>query len=298
MFKKVELVDMPVLQKYLKRADNRSCTFCVGNNYIWNVSGLLEYAIIKDALVYRMDEGKDIVYRLPELTPDFKEIVKILEEDAKVVGKEFRMSDMSHEMARCLEEEFPWEFQISYNEKDSDYVYEIEALTKLSGKKYHGKKNHINKFLKEHTFTYEPLTAEGLEECMALAETWREAKNEVVTDDVIRSMEYEKRALEFACEHYEEFGFVGGLIRMEGLVQAFTFGERGTDDTFITHFEKAADIQGLYPLINQQFTEHALQEYTYVNREEDMGLAGLRKAKQSYHPIFMVDDIWAVRIKK
>ena len=98
-------------------------------------------------------------------------------------------------------------------------------------------------------------------------------------------METELNAVDIALDHFKELELTGGLIRIDGVVKAFTIGERLTDDTFVTHIEKADyEVRGLYPMINQQFAIHALKDYTYVNREEDLGVEGLRKAKLSYQP--------------
>ena len=150
----------------------------------------------------------------------------------------------------------------------------------LKGKKYHGKRNHITNFKKNNpNWSFEVLNRDNIQECIALHTEW--IKNH--EDDADYSFEFE--AVLTAFENYEELGFLGGLIRVDGKVIAYTMGERHSDRLFVTHFEKApAEIQGAYPIINQEFTKNCLMEYEYVNREEDLGIEGLRKAKQSYYP--------------
>jgi hypothetical protein len=131
------------------------------------------------------------------------------------------------------------------------------------------------------------LSKDNFNECIELHSKWIENHS----DDADYSFEFE--AVLTAFENYEELGFVGGLIRVDGKVIAYTMGEPHSDKLFVTHFEKApAEVQGAYPIINQEFTRNCLMKYEYVNREEDLGLEGLRKAKQSYNPeIFLQKSV-------
>ena len=121
---------------------------------------------------------------------------------------------------------------------------------------------------------------------MELEEAWARENNPEHDGD----KENEKAVIAYALEHRKMFGMIGGLIRAEGKVVAFTLGERLTEDTFDVHFEKAyADVQGAYAMINREFVRRELSDYTYINREEDMGIPGLRQAKLSYQPDSLVE---------
>lgn len=289
-FKDITIESLPEIRKYLNKSGNRGCTFCVGNNIVWNIDDKMKYTIIGDTVVYRIIRSQHVLYTLAELTADFKTIIEEIVADSKEVGKKLRITELSDPMVQELKKDFPDMFEIKYNRNGSDYVYLVENLIKLSGKKYHGKKNHINKFKKLYEYVYEPITPENIVECKNMAEKWRKER-----DPESESLMDEKCALLKALKYYEQLHFTGGLIRIDGEVVAFTFGEQITEDTFVTHFEKAFDsIEGLYSMINQQFAMNALSEYKYVNREEDMGLEGLRKAKLSYKPEFLVDKYIAV----
>ena len=159
------------------------------------------------------------------------------------------------------------------------------SYTHLAGKKLHGKRNHINKFKKTYEdWSYEPLSDENMEECFQMALKWR---NENGCEDNPEKNAEMCVALN-ALRLYKEMGQVGGVLRVNKEVAAFTIGERLCDDTFVVHIEKAfADIDGAYPMINQQFVQHECMEYRYVNREDDAGSEGLRKAKLSYRPAFL-----------
>lgn len=178
------------------------------------------------------------------------------------------------------------EFFRFHRERDMDnYVYTSQKLISLSGKKLHGKRNHINKFKELYSYTYQPLTTENLGKIRTFLEEWYQKKAE--TDS---SILLEKTALENALTHYDALELKGGMLLVDNKVVAFSIGEQLNEDTALIHFEKAdTDYQGAYPMINQQFVEHAWSHLTYINREDDMGIEGLRKAKLSYQPDLMVE---------
>lgn len=182
---------------------------------------------------------------------------------------------------------YPDQFEIEYNRDLADYVYESEKLATLSGKKLHGKRNHINKFKLEHEdWSYETLTEENLEECFEMALKWRNDNGCEEDEEKNAEMCVTMNSLRL----FKELELTGGILKVDGEIAAFTIGEPICDDTFVVHIEKAfADIQGAYPMINQQFVSHECQNYQYINREEDTGAEGLRKAKLSYRPVFLVE---------
>ncbi len=165
-----------------------------------------------------------------------------------------------------------------------DYVYNMEDLRTLTGKRYHGKRNHINQFLSQYTYTYEPVTPALVPECMEVYEKWLEGR-----DLEVFGVQGERVALEIGFAHMQELELVGGAIRMDGKLRAFSLGERISQNMAVIYFEKAdADVPGLYPLINREFVAHAWTDVRYINREEDMGLEGLRRAKLSYYPAYLL----------
>ena len=184
-----------------------------------------------------------------------------------------------------LEQIFPGKYSIEYDRGAADYVYEVSRMISLAGKKLHGKRNHINKFKENNPdWSYETLNDENLEECLQMAETWK--RMNLCGEKGEKHVEFcvTRRAL----KNYKELGLTGGVLRDGKRVVAFTLGEELNRDMYVIHIEKAfADIQGAYPMINQQFLLHEAADYKYVNREDDMGAEGLRKAKLSYYPVFL-----------
>ena len=167
-----------------------------------------------------------------------------------------------------------------------DYVYDRESLATLKGKKLHGKRNHINKFMSKYPdYTYAVLEDSMIEDCIALYNDWsdqKEAASSALFD--------ERTSVMLALRHRKALGLTGGCIFVKNELVAFTVGERLSKEMQLIHIEKAkAAIDGAYPMINQQYVLHECQDVKYINREEDMGLEGMRKAKRSYQPIKMIE---------
>ncbi len=177
-------------------------------------------------------------------------------------------------------------FDAQMDRDQSDYVYSAQELIKLSGKRFHKKKNHLNKFLKNSQYTYKPLDQETVECVLEMQESWCQLRD--CRQD--SSLMNEDRAIFEALTHFDRLGYEGGSIIINDVVEAFSLGEPLNQDTAVIHIEKAnPEIPGLYAAINQMFAANAWSEMTYINREQDLGVPGLRKAKDSYQPHHMVD---------
>ncbi len=179
----------------------------------------------------------------------------------------------------------PEMFHAVYDRDYSDYVYRVEDLIRLSGRKYHRKKNHLNRFMKQYRFEYCIIDLEVVECFLDMQDSWCRIRD-CAEDPGLLSEDY---AVRVALTHFEELGFQGGAVRIEGKLEAFSLGEPLNKDTAVVHVEKAnPEIPGLYAAINQLFCSNAFSHMAYVNREQDLGEPGLRKAKKSYHPDHLV----------
>ncbi|MCX5869952.1 MAG: phosphatidylglycerol lysyltransferase domain-containing protein [Deltaproteobacteria bacterium] len=171
---------------------------------------------------------------------------------------------------------------------NADYVYRREDLATLTGRNFTKKRNHINQCLATYNCQYEIITLETVPECLAMQDRWcavRDCNNEP-------GLCGEYRAIKETLHHYTEFGLTGGAIRIEGTIEAFAIGEALTPATAVCHFEKAMpQFQGLGQLINQWFARNNLAGFTYVNREQDLGIPGLRRAKETYFPDHLVEKV-------
>ena len=178
-----------------------------------------------------------------------------------------------------------FEITVGPQRNQYDYIYRRADLAALQGGKLKAKRNHVNKFRTEHPdFEYRELTPAMFDECRRLEALWREERGDN-NPEYGDTMAAEQRVVENVFAHWDALGMMGGSIWLDGRMVAFTYGAAVTDDTLDVCVEKAdRTIDGLFATINQQFCAHIPEQYIYVNREEDMGLEGLRKAKLSYHP--------------
>lgn len=179
----------------------------------------------------------------------------------------------------------PGHFVYRADRDNYDYIYLTQDLIELKGRKFSSKKNHLNSFLKSYPeYKYLPISKALVPSCIDTALAWY--NNRDSTDSILA---YEKEAIIEVLNSFEHLALTGGVILVDDEVKAFAFGEALNDDTAVIHIEKGnPEIRGVYQIINQQFCLHAWSHYKYVNREEDMGIRGLREAKHSYHPIGMI----------
>ncbi len=285
---KKELID-----GFLKRRKSRNSEFSFSYLYMWRKSYDMKYAITDDMLCILpkhtggpRSASFPIGFENPDGTSrSIKKFVETLLEYFKESGEEPLIHLYDESTMELLVKEFPDKFIITEDRNNFDYVYRVDELTKLSGKKFHSKKNHINKFKKMYPdWEYCRLSPENNGECMALFDEWQTDKGWEA-----ESIGEEREALCEFLNNRDTLGYIGGGIRIGGRLVAFSFGEALGADTAVIHFEHVdPNCEGAFAIINQQFLEHEWQNYTYVNREEDMGIPGMRKAKESYHPAFMI----------
>ncbi len=173
-------------------------------------------------------------------------------------------------------------YTVEESREHFDYVYDMQTLIELKGRKFHDKKNKVNKFRNEYTYEYITLTPGLVRECIEFEDYWCEVKE----CQKYYGLKRERCAILAMLENYEELNLTGGAIKTEGKIVALTIGEKFLPDTLVIHVEKAnIDIPGLYQVINQEFLIHEAGDCTYVNREQDLDIDGLRRAKMSYHPV-------------
>lgn len=276
IFRKLVPEDKALFDKYKSQTSKYSENSFV-TLYLWDKYYNLHICQEEGFLFIRFTiEGKN-QYLFPMGEGDMKNAFrKIMAEEERVT-----LRFITEEQKAFIEENFPNEFSFTLREDLCDYVYETERLMSFSGKKLHGKKNHVNFFEKTYSYTYETVTEEvAIKECKPLLLKW--------IDDKTKNLNpIEHDAMEKVFDNYRLFNLTGGVIRIDGEIVAMTFGERLTSDTVLVQIEKAReDIRGAYPMICKLFLENEYSDTTFVNREEDMGLEGLRKAKESYCPIF------------
>ena len=293
-FKEVELADKSWIMNILRKNTFRGCEFTFSNLFAWGEQYNAMAAEIEGMLVIR--SGREPYwFTYPIGEGDAVSVIKKLMDYAAAEGIEFRIQGLTGDLPEYLDAQFPNTFTFSYNRNYSDYIYLTENLQNLTGKKYSAKRNHINNFERDNPdWKYVSLCEENMPQCRQLVEEW--CRENGGCKDPGKQMEF--TAVQLMLDNFEELELSGGAILVEGKMIAFTLGERVTDDTFVVHVEKTfADIQGAYPIINREFAKNAANGYKYLNREEDMGVDGLRKSKLSYYPEIILDKYEAVADK-
>ena len=282
-FKPITLEDKLWVTKYLKESGYQGCEYSFSTMLMWRDVFHTEVADLGDVLGYRGYSGKNrYVYAFPAGNGDKKAAIETLMGNAKEKGHAFVLRGFTKDWVDWLEETFPGMFEIEAARDEWDYVYSVEKLSSLAGGKYHGKRNHIARFKDGGEWHYESITPANVEECRAMSDEWYHAQLNIGNITVLK----EKPVLNFALDHMKELDLKGGVLYLDGKVVAFTIGEVMSDEMSHVHIEKAySDIQGAYPMINQQFAQRNFEGVPFVNREEDLGIEGLRKAKLSYNPV-------------
>ena len=291
-FKKVELGDRELITEFASASGFRCDEYCFTSMFVWQDYYGLEFGVTGDRLVTRL-KGDRPRYSFPLGKGDLYTVIEALREDARRLGFPLSMRGIPKCMLPVLKGLYPG-LDFTYDRDESDYMYSAEKLATLSGKKLHAKRNHINRFVEQNDWCYEPVTRENLREVVAMTKAWLEQNYREKQREYIG----ERMALARTFGNFDALGLEGGLIRSGGRVIAYTLGEKLTEDTYVLHFEKAfPDIQGAYAMINRENAKRILEnhpEIVYINREEDMGLEGLRKAKESYFPEFLEEKYSAV----
>ena len=289
-FRRIEITDKQRAEECLRKSNFRGCEYTFGNNYVWRNVYNVEVCFSHGMYFCKFGRGNDIKFNFPAGGGDVREAVEPIMEYCRENGIAPRIG-ANKQITELITAQYP-EALAEYQRDLSDYVYLAEDLETLKGKKYHGKRNHLNRFY-ENDWSFEPMTPENIPECIAMNERWCE---ENITDCDVADDENEQSKREEQCivrcsfKHFDELGYVGSVLRVNGGVQAFTFGEPSASDCFVVHVEKALrDYQGAYTAVNAEFVKSLGGKFTYINREEDTGAENLRRAKLSYHPVFLED---------
>ncbi len=294
-FRPITVDDRETITSFTLKSSYMNCDFSFANMCSWRFLYNSEFAVVDGFLLIRfwLEDNDRPVYMCPVGNGDLTRPINLLEEDSLDFGHPLWILGVTPTGKEQLEEAFPDGFRFMPDRNFFDYIYLRDDLVNLIGKKYQAKRNHINKFTKLYRYEYMPITPELVPECLALEKKWYKANR---TEDDAEELSYERRSMTFALEHAAELGLIGGSICVDHQIIAFSFGAPINQDTFAVHVEKAdINYEGAYSLINREFAAHIPEQYTYVNREEDLGIEGLRKAKLSYHPTIILEKHTGVK---
>ena len=285
-FKEIQIEDKAWVDKILENQEDLSLEYNFTTAFIWRKIFGITISPLQGGRFYTT-KTKDNSFMFPCGEGDIRLALEEIFDYCKENNIKPKFYSLTKKNKETLESLYPDKFSYKENRDGGDYVYEKEKLATLSGKKLSAKRNHINRFIENNPdWKYEEINDENIDEVFLMNQKWCEiagCKNEEGIRD-------ESCAVKEAFAHFNELKLSGGLIRAKGEVVAYSMGDKLSRDTFLVHIEKAfPDIQGAYPIINREFVIHNCDDFAFVNREDDAGDEGLRKAKLSYRPYEIVE---------
>ena len=282
--RKLTFEDKTLLEALFKEMQPQISELTFTNLYAWNEAEPVQLSRHNETALLqrrRIRDGKNVL--LPPLTNEpIPTVLETLRKAAAENGSGLLLYGIDSKQAGQLSARY----RVEPDRDNWDYVYLSSDLADLPGDKYHSKRNFITRCLADHKCEYAKLDASVVNDCLQLQTEWcnlRQCASEP-------SLEAENKAIKAIFERYPRLNVFGGAVYVDGKLEAFTLAEPLNNDTAVIHFEKAnPQITGLYQLINQWFCQNTLRTFTYVNREQDLGILGLRKAKLSYRPHHMIE---------
>jgi hypothetical protein len=294
VFHTLTLEDKERILRYTAHSQLQNCDLSFANLYGWQFLYQTEVAEWGGFLLFRFHTDGHLAYLMPVGQGDIHAVMEALHEDACGQGRPFLMLGGNGPWLEAAVRHEKTQYTLTSNRDHADYIYLRETLATLPGKKLQPKRNHLNKFRKLYPdYTYRPLTPDLVPLCLRLSDEWGATKT---APDAQRSVASESRMIRRVLEQMNVLDITGGTLFAEGRLIAFTFGAPINDNTFDVCVEKA-DIryEGAYTAINREFAARLPERFIYINREEDLGLEGLRKAKLSYQPHLLLEkfSVWS-----
>ena len=292
-FTDIHLKHRETMQSFVAAAGGRQMEQSFAGLYIWSHKFKVQLCQYKDFLLCLASKPCPPYYLMPIGQGDPASVLPAMEEDAHAKGNPFVLRGLTASMRQRIETALPKRYQFTPNRASADYLYLAKDLQELSGRKYHSKRNFIARF--EETYhnrwSYEPITKDNLKDVWAFQDMWCR-KNDCASNV---SLQEESTSIALLLYNMDALRATGGLLYADGRVAAFTVGSLIGKDTMDIHVEKADyETVGAYPMINREYARRGCAGVTYINREEDMGLEGLRRAKLSYGPVEVCEKFTAV----
>jgi hypothetical protein len=284
-FKPIEIQHKEIFDRFFLQDPPQTSELTFTNLFIWRHHYRPLWLQWENCLLIILKPEGLLPSCLPPIGPgDKRNALDFLCEQIKQLTPEVKVCRVSNEFVENYMDHDRYASFLDRN--NSDYVYRTLDLIQLSGRKYHKKKNLLNRFIKNYTFEYRRLDIELVECLLDMQEKWCQIKECADKPDLLA----EDYAIYEALTHFEELDYQGGAIQIDSTIEAFSLGESLNANTAVIHFEKAnPEIPGLYNAINQLFCSNEWSHITYINREQDLGVEGLRKAKESYNPHQMIN---------
>lgn len=289
-YTRLDLSHKALLEPFTKQSGRWLSDTNFTNIFMWRHSREILFCIFDNQLIIQTQyptQTPFVFYPLGQ--GDKKPIITALIEHYASLGLNLEFHSLQKDEAESLQRDFPNRFEFTQRRDRFEYIYNTQELIELSGRKFHKKKNHLNRFYLQYpNACFESLGAENIEEVLRINNQWFQASVESKQND--KGLYYENLGINDALANFETLGLSGGLLRNEGEIIAFSFGEMLDSKMALIHIEKAnIAFSGAYQAINQALLKHKFANSLYTNREEDLGIEGLRKAKLSYQPSFLLE---------
>lgn len=291
-FRPITIEDKAAFERLSFTDKPRGCEFTFANLFLW---GRQRMAQLHGHILLFSQFDRRTVYPFPVGSGEKKPVLDAIIADAAERGIPCRLTGLTGEDIALLEELYPHVFLFHCDRGSFDYVYAIDDLADLAGRKYQRKRNHINRFAERYPEAVtEPLSADNVAAVRAMLDTWYAVRQ---AENATADLAMEKAALYKALQYAKPLGMDGLVLKNGEEILAFTLGSLLSETVFDVQFEKALpDADGAYPTINRAMARWVRDRYPsvrFLNREEDMGLEGLRKAKESYYPHHLTEKCWA-----
>lgn len=275
-FRTPTLADKERVDSFVRGCGQIGCDITFANTFLWRDKYKIQIAFDDDTY-YKcyISGGRVSAYAMPITRGSVRRAVENVVSDARERGVRPLIGSLNTANAELIHRKFSDSIASIAEDRNSfDYIYERENLALLKGKKYHAKRNHISRFMREHEdYSVEEIRRDNLSDALSVAERWQDGGEDTG----------EFGAIKDAFRYFDELELFGLILYVGGDPKAMCVASEINGCVCDVNFEKAVDIDEGYAVINNEFAKR-FDKYTLVNREEDMGLEGLRKAKLSYHP--------------
>lgn len=281
-FKPISLADREFFEQIVAPSNCRNCDMSFANIYGWSDIYHSCIAIYDNTLFIRFEIDGTIAYMAPIGQHPISDSIELLAADAALLGVPLRLFGLCGCQKEKIESSLSHHFALFQTDNHSDYIYNSSDLATLPGRRYQPKRNHINKFTSKYSYRFENITADNIQHCYDINNIWCQQKG-------VQNHEEEQIVLRKMLELFFELPFEGWILYANDAPCAFALGSKINHDTFCIHIEKSdATIEGSSAMINRLEAQALMDRYQFINREDDLGIEGLRRAKQSYHPVQML----------
>ncbi len=284
-FRKITILDKENIFPYITPYSFKTCEFSFSTLMIWKDASDIQYTIKDDALIIKKKDYHNKSHFMQVLgynKCNLKNIVEILKKELEESNMDYLFKEVEESFILDLLEIYGDKLIYEEDRDNFDYIYRSEDLITMKGKVLHKKRNHYNKFEKSYNYRLTEIDDEEVKKhCKDVAYTWYKSYGEYD-----KLTEFELLAIYYILDNMELLNLKGLAVYVDDVIAGFSIGEIVNEDMAIIHFEKGdKNYSGVFAFINQKSTELLYKNTPFINREDDMGLSGLRIAKMSYGPV-------------